>query len=218
MLLIAHRTPRTARECQELADLGAGAFEIDVQVRPHDDTVHVSHYQPVWPFGSALQRDNARVRFGYGPPHDATLVETLAHVPAGCDVLLDPKPRDPGAALRLVAALADLLPARGRFVVSTDREVELRAYAEAGFRTWYTVGDAAGLRAALTGPRSAQTGVSARHSVLDAHAVDALRERIGPVVAWTVNDPRRARQLRTMGVDGITTDRREVLSALREPE
>ena len=31
MLAIAHRTPRTAADCQRLADSGAAAFEIDLQ-------------------------------------------------------------------------------------------------------------------------------------------------------------------------------------------
>jgi glycerophosphoryl diester phosphodiesterase len=34
------------------------------------------------------------------------------------------------------------------------------------------------------------------------------------VVAWTVNDPARARRLRDLGVDGVTTDRIAVLHAL----
>ena len=215
MLLVAHRTPRTAAGCQALADLGAGMFEVDVQVRPGDDTVYVSHYLGVRPLGLRLQHDNARFRLGYGPPHDATLADTLARIPVHCDVLLDPKPRDTPTQRRLAAALADQLPDRGRFAVSTDREVELQAYADAGFRTWRTIKDRAALRSALRGPATGQTGVSVRHSVLDERAVDALHERVATVVAWTVNDPRRARQLQELGVDGITTDRREVLAAVR---
>ena len=217
-LLIAHRTPRTAQGCRELAALGAGLFETDVQVRPRSDTVYVSHYLPVRPFGTWLQRDNARFRPGYGPPRDATLADTLARIPAGCDVLLDPKPRDTPTQLRLAAALAALLPDRSRFVVSTDREAELRAYADAGFRTWRTIKDAAALQAVLEGPRPAQTGVSVRHSVLDERAVRALQDRVGTVVAWTVNSVERALRLRAWGVDGITTDRPEVLAAAASPE
>jgi glycerophosphoryl diester phosphodiesterase len=215
VLLVAHRTPRTPQGCRQLAELGAGLFEVDVQVRPHGDTVYVSHYLGVGPLGHRLQHDNARFRFGYGPPHDATLADTLARIPAHCDVLLDPKPPDAPTQRRLAAALADQLPDRHRFVVSTDRELELQAYADAGFRTWRTIKDRAALRSALHGPASGQVGVSVRHSVLDGRAVDALHERFATVVAWTVNDLRRARQLRDLGVDGITTDRRDVLVAMR---
>lgn len=215
MLLVAHRTPRTPQGCLELAELGAGLFEVDVQVRPGGDTVYVSHYLGVGPLGHRLQHDNARFRLGYGPPHDATLADTLARIPAHCDVLLDPKPPDAPTQRRLAAALADQLPDCRRFVVSTDRDLELQAYADAGFRTWRTIKDRAALRSALHGPPSGQTGVSVRHSVLDGRAVDALHQRFATVVAWTVNDPRRARQLRDLGVDGITTDRRDVLAAMR---
>jgi glycerophosphoryl diester phosphodiesterase len=34
------------------------------------------------------------------------------------------------------------------------------------------------------------------------------------VVAWTVNDVERARQLRDLGVDAVTTDRIQVMSAV----
>ncbi|WP_375503941.1 glycerophosphodiester phosphodiesterase [uncultured Jatrophihabitans sp.] len=218
MLLVAHRTPPSTAACRELADLGAGMFETDVQVRPRGDTVYVSHFLGVGAFGQVLQRDNARFRLGYGPPRDATLTDVLARIPAQCDVLLDPKPRDAPTQRRLVAALAELLPDRRRFVVSTDREWELQAYADAGFCTWRTIKDAAALRAALAGPPLPEAGVSVRHTVLDARTIDALHERFDKIVAWTVNDPERARRLRDHGVDGITTDQRGVYYALATAE
>ncbi|WP_375481182.1 glycerophosphodiester phosphodiesterase [uncultured Jatrophihabitans sp.] len=218
MLLVAHRTPPTAQGCRELADLGVTVFETDVQVRVRGDTVYVSHYLPVRFTGRAVQRDNGRFRLGYGPPYDATLSATLARIPDHCSVLLDPKPRDTTTQLRLAAALADQLADRARFVVSTDRDAELRAYAEAGFTTWRTVKDAAALRDVLRGPELPQVGVSVRHTVLDPPAVAALHERVATVVAWTVNDVARARTLRDMGVDGITTDRRDVLEQVRPAE
>jgi glycerophosphoryl diester phosphodiesterase len=189
-------------------------FETDVQVRPRGGTVYVSHFLGTRPLGRWVQHDNARFRLGYGPPRDPTLTDVLARIPAHCRILLDPKPPDAPTQRRLAAALAELLPDRSRFVVSTDRALELEAYAEAGFQTWRTLKDAGALRAALTGPPPLQAGVSVRHSVLDADAVAALHERFTTVVAWTVNDPRRARQLREFGVDGVTTDRPDVYRAL----
>ena len=42
----------------------------------------------------------------------------------------------------------------------------------------------------------------------------ALRGVNDRVVAWTVNDVRRALRLRRLGVAGLTTDRTDVLTAM----
>jgi len=50
-------------------------------------------------------------------------------------------------------------------------------------------------------------GVSCRHSLLSAPIVQRLRDRGLLVVAWTVDDADRARELVDWGVHGITTHR-----------
>lgn len=50
-------------------------------------------------------------------------------------------------------------------------------------------------------------GISCRHSLLDERVVRTLHERGILVVAWTVDDLDRARELVAWGVDGITTHR-----------
>jgi glycerophosphoryl diester phosphodiesterase len=62
----------------------------------------------------------------------------------------------------------------------------------------------------------ADDAVSIRHSLITRTTLPALRERVPTVVAWTVNDVRRALQLRDVGVSGVTTDRLTVLQALSE--
>ena len=60
-----------------------------------------------------------------------------------------------------------------------------------------------------TNPR----GVSCRHSLLDERVVRTLHERGMLVVAWTVDDVERARELASWGVDGITTHKVRELRA-----
>ena len=211
MLLVAHRTPASAARCAHLAAAGAGVFEVDVQLRgPH---VTVSHYLPLAPAGR-LQRDNWRVRWHTRGRLDPALPEVDAVVPDGCRVLLDLKERLAPRRRELVAALADALPERGRYLVCSPYADDLDQARAAGFATWRTVRSRAELVAVRTGPPLADEAVTVRHSLLDAPVLADLGRRAGTVVAWTVNDPRRARVLRRLGVSGVTTDRVEVLRTL----
>lgn len=210
MLLVAHRTPATREACKRVADAGAQVFEADVQVDEQDRIV-VSHYLP---FGRLLHRDNWRVRWHTGAVRDPLLTDVIARVPDRCLVLLDLKEKTPGRRDRLISALIDALPDRGRFRVCGHRDDDLDTVRRAGFRTWRTAGDARALAALVADGRLADDAVSIRHRLLTAAVLDRLHEQAPNVVAWTVNDVARARQLRAMGVDGVTTDRMAVLAEL----
>ncbi len=47
--------------------------------------------------------------------------------------------------------------------------------------------------------------------MVDEALVDAIHDAKGRVIAWTVNDPERARRLASIGVDGICTDVLQVI-------
>lgn len=211
MTLVAHRTPASADHCARLAAAGAAVFEVDVQLRAGQ--VAVSHYVPLGPVG-ALQRDNWRLRWHTRSRLDPVLAEVDHVVPPGCRVLLDVK--ETGAARRreLVTALSGALPERSRYIVCSPFPDDLDGARAAGFATWRTVRTAAELAALRSGPPLADEAVTVRHSLLDAPVLGALADRVAGVVAWTVNDQRRARELRRLGVTGVTTDRIEVLRAL----
>lgn len=204
MLLVAHRTPRTADACAGFAAAGAWCFEVDVQLR--GERVVVSHYLPFLQFRGWLEHDGRRFRWRGGPPFDPDLEEVVARVPDDRLILLDPKETEPRRRARLADALAERLPQRDRFRVSTDDADDLARYRSAGFRTWRTLKTPADLAAASDDP-GADDGVSVRHSLLNADSVAALQRVTRPVVAWTVNDIEQARRLRDLGVDAITTDR-----------
>jgi glycerophosphoryl diester phosphodiesterase len=56
--------------------------------------------------------------------------------------------------------------------------------------------------------------INADHGFMDKAAVDAMRAAGLRVAAWTVNDPARARELASWGVECIITDTKDVLAAL----
>lgn len=193
-----------------MAAAGARVFEADVQVDDRDQIV-VSHYLP---FGRLLHRDNWRVRWHTGAARDPLLTEVVARVPEECLILLDLKEKTPERRTRLVDALIGSLPDRARFRVCGHRDDDLALLRSAGFRTWRTARDAAELAAVLADGRLPDDGVSIRHGLLTGEALDRLHAHTPQVVAWTVNDVVRARQLRAMGVEGVTTDRTAVLTEL----
>lgn len=214
MILVAHRTPATRAGCAQLAGAGASVFEADVQV---DDAgaVVVTHYLP-FGLGGRFERDNWRVRWHTGRARDPRLTKVTDLVPADCLVLLDLKERKPARRAQLVAALTEALPDRSRFRVCGHPEDDVAALRAVGFRTWRSVGNRRQLAAVLAEARLPDDAVSIRHSLLTADVLARLRERVPQVVAWTVNDEARARQLRTLGADGVTTDNANVLRLLSQ--
>ena len=212
LILVAHRTPASAPRCAHLAAAGATVFEVDVQLRAGGPAV--SHYLPLGPAGR-LQRDNWRLRWHTRGHGDPGLAEVAALVPDGCRVLLDLKESMPPRRRELVAALVDALGVPGdRYVVCSPFADDLERARAAGFATWRTARNRVELAALRADGPLPDEAVTVRHSLLTPAVVADLAGRAGTVVAWTVNDPRRARHLRGLGVGGVTTDRVEVLRAL----
>jgi glycerophosphoryl diester phosphodiesterase len=210
VLLVAHRTPSSRSACERLASAGAQVFEVDIQIDDRDRIV-VSHFLP---FGRRLQRDNWRVRWHTAAARDPQLLQVAALVPDGCLVLLDMKENAADRRARLRDAIAGSLADRARFRVCAPRTEDLDELREAGFRTWRTVGDRRELNSVLAEGALPDDAVTIRHSLLTRDLVLQLHARVPAVVAWTVNDTARARQLRDLGVDGVTTDRVAVLRTL----
>jgi glycerophosphoryl diester phosphodiesterase len=211
MLLVAHRTPPTQSGCVQLAEAGATVFEVDVQLS--GEHVVVSHFLPVLRVRGWLENDNWKVRWsGPGAARHPALHEVTARVPADCEILLDPKEQADGRRAELTSRLIAEVADRSRYYVSTRHEGDLARFRRAGFRTWRTVGNPRELGAVLGAGSRADSGVSVRHTLLSDSTVARLHDVVPTVVAWTVNNVHRARQLREMGVDGLTTDRREVMA------
>ena len=126
----------------------------------------------------------------------------MDRVPAPARVLVDLKTETPAAAAA-VAAVAAATP--GRWYASCKRWDLLPVLAAAGVPTWRSVATRRALAAVLRAPADARP-VTVRHSYLDRATVARLRAVTPEVVAWTVNDVRRAAQLVDLGVTGLTSD------------
>jgi glycerophosphoryl diester phosphodiesterase len=211
VLLVAHRSPRSAAACLALAEAGATVFEIDVQV--WRGCLVVSHYLPL--LGTGFRRDRWRVVRGWSPRHEPPLADVADLVPPDRVVLLDLKEEDRGRRAELIAEIVATLPTSGRYLACTSILEDLDALRDKGFRTWRTIGDQRQLAAVLAAGAIDDDAVTVNHQLLSRDVVDRLHFLTGTVVAWTVNDVRRARWLRDVGVDGVTTDSVEVMRAVR---
>ncbi len=214
MIVVAHRMPASSGAAAALARAGASMFELDVRLPADGGPPVVTHFGPLWP-GSSLFNDGWRVRQGalssrLGPP----LGEAIALLPRACEVLLDLKGpiADPDTAARgLAAEVAE--PAR--IHVCGNAGPIAPGVAALGMRVWRTVGSRAELAAAMGAAGPQPWALTVHHRLLSAAVVATLRQRSPRVVAWTVNSVPRARVLQSLGVDGITTDRPSVMTALR---
>lgn len=197
MLAVAHRTPSAADGCRALADLGVGVFEVDVQVVRGE--VVVSHFLPLVRGYPGLRRDRWSVsRTARAEPLEAV----LARLPPSARVLVDLKTETPAAARAVAAAVS---ATADRWYASCKRWELLPALAEVGVRTWRSVATRRSLAAVLRAPGDTRP-VTVRHTYLDRDTVDRLRQVTPEVIAWTVNDLRRAALLADLGVTGLTSD------------
>jgi glycerophosphoryl diester phosphodiesterase len=211
MLLVAHRTPASRVRCARLAAAGARVFEVDVQLG--SGGIAVSHYLP-FGRGGLVQRDNWRLRWHTSALRDPEVSEVAGVVPPECALLLDIKEKVAARRRELTAAIVETLADRARYIVCGAQPEDLEHVRNVGFATWRTVGGRRELSAVLAEGALADDGISVRHSLLTGVSLDRLHTLTSRVVAWTVNDPARARQLRDLGADGVTTDHSGVLRAL----
>ena len=186
---------------------GATVFEIDVQVGAPG--LVVSHYSRVPRFGN-LHRDGWRLRWGQATE---PLAAQLALVPDGARVLLDLKEATVAGRERMIATISAYTePAR--FVASGSHLDDFAKLRPLGIETWRSIGNPKALQRVIEDDEVGADGVTVRHTFLNAALVERLHAKTPRVIAWTVNERRRAQALRDMGVDGITTDRPAVMRLL----
>ena len=224
VFVVAHRTPTTTQACAALIATGVRYFELDVQLSAQG--LVVSHYLPLLGVRGWIENDNWRFRWHSasepsGRPDrsdrsdrsDPSVQDALACIGPGVGVLLDPKETTRARRAELVRRVT-ALPDRERFVVSTSQLDDLAAFRAAGLRTWRTVKNGRQLAGLFAAESLEDDGVSIRHALLDEQVIDRLHSLVPSVVGWTVNDAARARSLIRWGIDGITTDRPQEITAI----
>jgi hypothetical protein len=205
VLAIAHRTPRTAADCQRLADLGVSVFEIDLQFMAGVPVV--SHFLPPWRGAPYVRHDGWRFTVRARTAAEEDMAGVVSRIPTGCAVLVDLKSDD----VRHAGVLAELLRASGRppegWYVSGKDAGALAVLAASGYRTWLSVGTRPEFISALNGQLPPDLdGITVRHTYLDQATVGRLRTHQSRVLAWTVDKLYRAEELAELGVAGITSD------------
>ena len=147
-----------------------------------------------------------------------TLGEMWQKIPASTAVMLDLKETDP-TTLRHVA---DFVARRAGFrtvLVSAPDPAALRYLHERlpGVPLWLTIARPAARDRLYAGQlvAVATSGLSVHHGLIDRRLVGWAHARDLMVLAWTVNDGRRAASLARMHVDGVVTDNLAILSAAR---
>jgi hypothetical protein len=205
VLAIAHRTPRTAADCQRLADLGVSVFEVDLQFMAGAPVV--SHFLPPLPGLPLLRHDRWRFTLRARTTAEEDLTAVIDRVPAGTAVLVDLKSDDVLHAGLLVDLLrASERPPEGWYVSGKDPGA-LAVIAAAGYRTWLSIGTRPEFVAALNGQLpEGLDGLTVRHTYLDRATTGRLRTHVPRVMAWTVDKVYRAQELADLGVAGITSD------------
>ncbi|MGE5691865.1 MAG: glycerophosphodiester phosphodiesterase [Pseudomonadota bacterium] len=142
------------------------------------------------------------------------LRDLLAACPPGVELMLDLKgPRR--AIARLV--LDAVRPYRGRLrlaVCGRHPRVLAAFRGDPDVRLVRSLGSRRALRAFLRSGGREDT-VSVRAEFLDAETTAALRARAGRILTWPVRTPEAALHLRALGVDGLITERLDLVDTLR---
>ena len=193
--------------------LEAGAQGIELDVHLTSDGGVVVHHDPILRDGSKTPIAALSLAAVQRRASAPSLDEVLELVDGRCRVYVEIK------ASRAVDAVAPLVEKRLDWcaVHSFDHRTVLRTRAlNSGIQTGillvsYLVDVAGALRAA------GATDVWQNAEFIDRDLVEHVHGAGGRVVAWTVNDIARARDLAHMGVDAICTDvPRELLKGLNE--
>lgn len=202
--IIAHGGGNTVSTVHDYVADHADFLEVDLWLRGgyfearHERRVR---WLPVL-FEKWYLRRAPRARYGL----DELLNETVDH---GVGIFLDLKNGGEQAAMLLRRILARSERPPRRVVASSQQWRTLRAIREIlpEVDAFYSIDVRAKLDLFLsvTDRDARPAGVSCRHSLLSKAIIERLHQRGLLVVAWTVDDLERARELVAWGIDGLTT-------------
>ncbi|MGI8927423.1 MAG: glycerophosphodiester phosphodiesterase [Tepidiformaceae bacterium] len=210
--VIAHSAGNTVRGVRiALAEI-ADFLEIDLYV--HEGRFEARHERRIYPFPLLFEKWYLRL----APRQPYGLAEALREVRGSARIFLDLK--DGGSrAAQLVRRSLDEAPG-AQLAASSQHWPILRALQRIcpEVPLFYSIDVQAklDLMLAVSGRDLLPAGVSCHHRLLTATTVRLLHEAGLSVVAYTVDDLERARELIAWGVEGITTHKVKDLRGLLE--
>lgn len=208
--IIAHAAGNSARRAGEAIAARADFVEVDLWVR--NGRFEARHERDIYPIPILYEKWYLR----FAPRKPFGLADLIRETNGDADLFLDLK-NGASAAARLVRRSLDDAGLAVRVVASSQQWATLRAAREIipEVDTFYSIDVLAKLDLFFSiierdvHPR----GVSCRERLLTERIVERLHALGLLVVAWTVDDADRARELAAWGVDGLTTHR---VTELRE--
>lgn len=200
--IIAHAAGNSVRRAGEAISAGTDFVEVDLWVR--NGRFEARHERDIYPIPILYEKWYLR----FAPRKPFGLADLIRETNGRADLFLDLK-NGSSAAARLVRRSLDDAGLPVRVVASSQQWATLRAALEIipEVETFYSIDVLAKLDLFFSiierdvHPR----GVSCRERLLTRGIVERLHALGLLVVAWTVDDAERARELAGWGVDGLTT-------------
>ena len=213
--IIAHRAGNSRKLVRAALADSPDFLEVDLWL--HRGRFEARHERAAYPLPLLVEK----WYLSFVPRHPFSLHDLLVEAGPTTGIFLDLK-NGAGQAAALVRRSLDSAPGHPRVAASAQQWALLRALRAVcpEVDCLYSIDVLAKLDLFLSiADRDAiPHGVSCKHTLLSRPVVEQLHARGFAVVAWTVNDLDRARELTSWGVDGITTERvAEVRTALKIP-
>ena len=202
MEVIAHRAGNDPDLIVPALDV-ADAVELDVHLLR--GRLEVRHSKAIWPFRRYWERGIGLL----SDEHPVGLDAILAAAPADARLWIDLKGFSGRFTRRVLREVGD----RPAITMSSRSWWVLRPARRAGVRTYRSVGNRAQRWLAL---RLRHPGGVVMHERLATPGtIDRLRARCSGIAVWAIEEPRRAAELRELGIVAVIVDDLDLASALR---
>jgi len=213
--LIAHGAGNSRELVREALSDQPDFLEVDLWVHHH--RFEARHERAAYPLPLLVEKWYLRVV----PRHPFSLHDLLIETGPAAGIFLDLKNGAEEAAA-LVRRSLDSAPGHPRVLASSQQWRLLRALRVTcpEVDCFYSIDvlPKLDLFLSIADRDAVPHGVSCEHSLLTRPLVERLHDRGFSVIAWTVDEPDRARELIAWGVDGITTRCvAEIRTALKLP-
>jgi hypothetical protein len=208
-LAIAHRAGNDLDAAR--AAIAAGADMLEADVWPRLGRLEIRHVKSIGPLPIYWERWYID---SIGGRH-LRLHELVRGLPTDVPPFLDLKGLHPWLGRRVVSAIREIQ--RDREIILCGRNWRhLDPVARLpNVHVFYSIGDEKQLANVWERlGRQANPAVSIHHRLLTEEIVTRLKGLGTTIIAWTVNEPAIAKALFQLGVDGFTSDNREMLAAI----